>query len=96
MVHHEGFLLGVWDVIPCDIDNGLPMSFLDRWLLQLEDDGEHLLIILDLLLELGIGLPGFQILWKADAMCLELFDIVHPLGDHVDINFCPKHISPII
>jgi hypothetical protein len=29
MVHHEAFLLCVGDVITCDVDDSLPMSFLD-------------------------------------------------------------------
>jgi len=96
MVHHEGLFLGVRNIISGDIDNGLPMSFLDRWLFELQDNWEHLFVVLDLLLELGVSLPSFEILWKGHTLLFELFNVVHPVGDHVDVDLRPEHVSPVV
>jgi hypothetical protein len=96
VVHHEGLLLGVWDIIAGDVDDGLPMAFLDGWLLELQNDRKDLLVVLDLLLELGVSLPSFEILWKGNTLLFEFLNVVHPVRDHVEVDFGPKHISPVV
>jgi hypothetical protein len=96
MIHHEGFLLSEWNVVTSDVDDGLPMAFLHGWLLKLENDRKDLLVVFNLLLELGVGLPSFEILGESNTLLLELLDVVHPVGDHVDVDFRPKHVSPVV
>ena len=60
-------LLLVIQGFACHLNNLLPMSLLDTWLLQISYYGKNILEILNLLLELKVGLPSFEFFGKTTA-----------------------------
>ena len=93
--HLEEIFLLVWNVVARNFDNTFPMALFDRVLLELSDQREDFPILIDLLLQFKVSLPGLQILREGGALLTELLDLVLPLLEHVYTDFGPELILPV-